>query len=600
MVLWGCSGCSRTTSEYSQSNAEGLWGPGIRPTQGDAARSLRNAHYLKLMGRPEMALKELEAAHQENPGNLRVLDTLARTYEEVGEFDRAQKLYQQALSQDPSNQALNNNLCFSYYLTGQYEKAETCFRQALANNPQNLTVRNNLGLLLCRQGRAEEARRLWQEAEGEMAARKKMQQVMVALGLGEHPHYAQGLQPASAAAPMASASGPGPQSLTPGSSAPALQPQSPAASPPKVREPLKLAAQPAPAAPPGRNEGASLGPERKLASPQPQEPTAAIKAKSESPSPGALTKTDAPAVQIKAPTKVAAGPQTQTQKPAPPPRAPAPVPKPTPAATPPPPKPGKTQVAAAPDKPAPSSIEVVNGSGASKLARKTRSMLAGEGFKVVQIGNYRDFSREKTVIYYRPGSEEAARTLSARFFPESKLEIGEKFAAGADIKIVLGKDAATPSAVARKPEATAEKIAAGVGSGQQQLKPAAAATAPAPVAAPAKAPVPAPLPAAAAGTAQAAPRNGSGAKDLAHKARAMLSQEGFNVTRIGNHIDFGAEKTVIYYRPGAEKMARNLSNRFFPHSQLEQSAKLQGEVAVKVLLGKDLLQRTDVMAKLSD
>jgi len=80
----------------------------------------------------------------------------------------------------------------------------------------------------------------------------------------------------------------------------------------------------------------------------------------------------------------------------------------------------------------------------------------------------------------------------------------------------------------------------------------------------------------------------------------MLSQEGFNVVHIGNHIDFGAEKTIIFYRPGAEKIARNLSSRFFSNSAIEQSAKLPGDVAVKVLLGKDLLQRTDVMAKLSD
>jgi len=95
-------------------------------------------------------------------------------------------------------------------------------------------------------------------------------------------------------------------------------------------------------------------------------------------------------------------------------------------------------------------------------------------------------------------------------------------------------------------------------------------------------------------------RNGSGAKNIAHKARAMLSQEGFYVARIGNHIDFGADRTIIYYRPGAEKMARNLRSEFFPNSQIEQTAKLPEDIAVKVLLGKDMLQRTEVMAKLGN
>ena len=93
-------------------------------------------------------------------------------------------------------------------------------------------------------------------------------------------------------------------------------------------------------------------------------------------------------------------------------------------------------------------------------------------------------------------------------------------------------------------------------------------------------------------------RNGTPAPDLARKARSMLSQEGFNVVHIGNHIDFGAEKTIIYYRPGAEKIARNLSTKYFSNSTMEQTAKLPEDVAVKVLLGKDLLQRTETMAKL--
>jgi tetratricopeptide (TPR) repeat protein len=575
MVLWGCSGCSRTTSEYS--SAEGL--AGIRPALGDTTRVLRNAHYLKLMGRPEMALKELEAAYQENPGNLRLLDTLARTCEEMGEFDRAQKLYQQALTLDPSNQALNNNLCFSYYLTGKYDKAETCFRQALAKNPHNLTVRNNLGLLLCRLGRSQEALRLWQDAEGTIAAQKKMQQVMVALGLGERAYYAQSPAPNAA------------KDVTPAvaalPSAPAPRPQTPAAALSKVQEAGKIAANFSPAAVQRQQETpASVTPE-KTAPPPRQKPLAA-----------------APPQAQKRPT-----PPKQNAGAA---KKPAPATAPTPAK-----KPGKIRMAAAPDKLAQSGIEVANGSGAYHLARQTRSMLKAEGFKVVSIGNYRDFGVEQTMIYYRPGSEEVARALSTKFFPKSKLETGEEFAKGADIKLVLGKDATTPSDVASEPESAAEKVAAGVGSGHQELK----AVAPAPVAPQAKAPTPAPLPASAKVTAKAAPRkasehpyltaveletmgieirNGSGAKNLAHMARAMLAQEGFNVTQIGNHIDFGAEKTIIYYRPGAEKMARNLNTRFFPNSQLEQSAKLHGDVAVKVLLGKDLLQRTDVMAKLSD
>ncbi len=567
-----------------------------------------------------MALKELEGAYQENPRNLRVLDIMARTYEELGEFDRAQKLYQQALALDSSNEALNNNLCFSYYLTGRYDKAETCFREALAKNPQNLTVRNNLGLLLCRLGRSEEALRLWQETEGASAAQKKMQQVMVALGQGEQRHYAQSVQPAPAPAPLASGSAPlpgvtpdrtPPMDAVPG--APVPQPRTAAAAPTKFQEAGKMAATIPPAALQEDKEPAAAKP---ATPPRPELQAAAAKPKAEPPVPRPLTKTAVAAVQKKAEAKVQAEapPQPPEPPPAPPRKAAATVKKPGPATPAAAPKPVKIQLAAAAGpmtaaKLAQSGLEVINGTSTRDLARRTRSMLVEDGFKVVKIGNYIDYSVEKTVIYYQSGSEEVARALSAKFFPQASLENGEKFAKGADIKVLLGRDYSNPEALASEPAPVAARVAAAAGASHPELKPAMPATAPAPaktsvpVAAKAAAPEtrkPAYLTAAELEDTGIDIRNGTRARDLAHRARTMLSQEGFNVVHIGNHIDFGAEKTIIFYRPGSEKVARNLSARFFPQSQVEPSAKLPGDVSVKVLLGQDLLQHQDIMAKLGD
>ena len=156
-------GCSTPGSSRGQISPEA-----IRPASGDTARLLRNAHYFNLMGRPDLALKELEEAYQLDPQNLKLIEALARNYEELGEFERAQKLYQEALNRQGSHPALENNLCFSYYRAGRWEEAEACFRRALARNPQNSVARNNLGLLYCRIGKLEEARRLWREAEGEI------------------------------------------------------------------------------------------------------------------------------------------------------------------------------------------------------------------------------------------------------------------------------------------------------------------------------------------------------------------------------------------------------------------------------------------------
>jgi hypothetical protein len=92
--------------------------------------------------------------------------------------------------------------------------------------------------------------------------------------------------------------------------------------------------------------------------------------------------------------------------------------------------------------------------------------------------------------------------------------------------------------------------------------------------------------------------NGNGAQDLAHLTRSVLFQEGFDVARIGNYIDFGAESTVIYYRPGTERVARVLHSEIFPEAQLAESSKLRKGVAIEILLGRDLLEHPQIIARL--
>jgi hypothetical protein len=95
-------------------------------------------------------------------------------------------------------------------------------------------------------------------------------------------------------------------------------------------------------------------------------------------------------------------------------------------------------------------------------------------------------------------------------------------------------------------------------------------------------------------------RNGTRTKNLARHTRARLSQEGFSVAKIGNHVDFGVTQTTIYYRPGAERVARVVASAFFPGAGLEQTQALKKGMDVKILLGADLLQRPQLMARLVD
>ncbi|MGA9755288.1 MAG: tetratricopeptide repeat protein [Desulfobaccales bacterium] len=480
-LAYGVVGCSAPFSGSGRlEGTPGSYVANVRPSSGDISRLLRNVHYYKLMGQPELGLKELEQAHQENPDNLKMVNALAQSYEELGEFEAAHQLYQEALARQGPHPVLFNNLGFSYYLEGRWQEAETCYRQSLARDPQNVAARNNLGLLYCRVGRQEEARRLWQEAEGVAAADAKVTQAQAALGMPDRAVYARRPEPAPPAAKVTQAPAP------------------------------KAAVSRLPAPMPAKGA-------------LPAQPVMVQKAKS-LPAAKPLAQTPAP---------VAPKPREEARKPAILEKAP-------------PASPGISDRAIAAQKPAPASPAV----------------------KVASV------SKPKAAL--APGP---AKALAKASPPAQPLALKE-----------------SPRQVSKEP----------------------ATQKPVPVEAKQQAVVPEPIPAAAlAQVAEATPfgypkyltsaelmdtnieiRNGTWTRNLAHQTRAWLSQEGFTVATIGNHIDFGATKTMIYYRPGAEKVARAVASTFFPEAGLEPSTKLKQGTDVKILLGADLLARPQLMARL--
>ena len=82
--------------------------------------------------------------------------------------------------------------------------------------------------------------------------------------------------------------------------------------------------------------------------------------------------------------------------------------------------------------------------------------------------------------------------------------------------------------------------------------------------------------------------NGNGIHDLARATRSRLSLEGYNVVAINNFRDFGVERTVIYYRPDAARVASILNKQFFPGAELEPASRLADSIDVQVVLGHDL------------
>ena len=650
LALWGAwslavVGCSGPWPGYSRTGeTSGSLFANMRQSPEEISRLERNAHYYKLMGQPELGLKEMELAHQENPDNLQITDLLAQNYEEQGKFEAARQLYQEALTRHGSHAVLANNLCFSYYHEGRWQEAETCFRQTLGHDPGNVAARNNLGLLYCRLGRQDEARRLWQETEGVAAADAKISQALAVLGLPSSAVLARRPEPTPPAVRVTQA--PAPKTAV--SRLPAPMPAKPD-TPAQPVTPQVTAGQLA-AKPPA--------PAPAVAATKPPAPTPApVAAKPAAPAPApVVTKPPAPTPAVVAATPSAPTPAPVAVKPPTPTPAPvatkSPAPTSVPVATTPRPEARKQPVvaqkalAAAAPAPAPqassrppqppltaservdTAIEVRNGTWTKDLARQTRSLLRREGFTVAKIGNHVDFGAAKTMIYYRPGAERIARAVARGVCPEAELAPSMKLRTGIDITVLLGHDLlenpqfmarlagtgppaapfsqtppATDKALAANPEAKSPAASpqeplgasrATAGPVQPPLAPKSEEVAAQPV--PSSAPTP--LTAAELVDTAIEVRNGTWTKNLAHRTRSLLCQEGFTVAMIGNHIDFGAAKTIIYYRPGAERVARAVGATFFPRAGLEPSLKLKKGMDIKILLGADLLQRPLLMARL--
>lgn len=86
-------------------------------------------------------------------------------------------------------------------------------------------------------------------------------------------------------------------------------------------------------------------------------------------------------------------------------------------------------------------IEISNGNGVARFARKFSSQLKAGGMPVTRITNFASFSLKKTVVEYQPGHEVTARALIDRIRFAARLLPAVRSRPGSDVRIVLGQDA---------------------------------------------------------------------------------------------------------------------------------------------------------------
>ncbi|MGK5064236.1 LytR C-terminal domain-containing protein [Janthinobacterium sp. LB3P112] len=89
-------------------------------------------------------------------------------------------------------------------------------------------------------------------------------------------------------------------------------------------------------------------------------------------------------------------------------------------------------------------LEVINGNGTTGMAARMRGMLGGMGISVLRLGNQRPYAVQASSIVYRPGHAQAAATLALALggMPQLQAADDSGIGAGADLRLLLGKDAA--------------------------------------------------------------------------------------------------------------------------------------------------------------
>lgn len=90
--------------------------------------------------------------------------------------------------------------------------------------------------------------------------------------------------------------------------------------------------------------------------------------------------------------------------------------------------------------------------------------------------------------------------------------------------------------------------------------------------------------------------NGNGVAGMAKRVGSYLHEQGFLPPRLTNHRNFKQPYTEVQYVPGAESLARQVSDSFERPAHLVAVSKLERQMPVRLILGKDF-NESQSMAK---
>lgn len=120
-------------------------GENSRNPQGHEDLKLGREHFRN--GNFGLAEKHYRQAVEQSQDNLEAVVGLAASYDQLGRFDLADRLYKEAVRISGGSAIVLNNRGYSYYLRRDFKRARADFQAALRKEPQNDMARRNLTLL---------------------------------------------------------------------------------------------------------------------------------------------------------------------------------------------------------------------------------------------------------------------------------------------------------------------------------------------------------------------------------------------------------------------------------------------------------------------
>jgi tetratricopeptide (TPR) repeat protein len=367
-----------------------------------------NSHYLlacyyQERGRHKEALEEFKKVLLIDPNYVKAYNGMGVSYDLLGDFSRAIEYYNDALKLDPNLGYVYNNLGYSYLLQGNLDDAITALKRATTIDDQDQRFHNNLALAYGEKDQYDLALSEFKLAGDEAKAHHNMAQIYFKKGLLDEAksHYAIALKLNPSITVVRTAL----------RAADALT---------RIFEPMPSKAEPRQLAMPDQPSITTAEMEKMVASEETTEQSIVAKVEirneindnqstEKDAQPIELTAMDQPDLQtIKEKEIISVDQKAQIK-----------------------------QLSSLKN----AGIEISNGNGSHRMAKKIGDYLNEKGLKVTRLTNANNFNHSGTRIFYQKEYDGAAEHVAKQLPVFRSKEETEKFdRPNIKIKIIIGKD----------------------------------------------------------------------------------------------------------------------------------------------------------------